>query len=173
MKANRSLFLLVGLCIIILFGSCNKEKDNNPVAPTNKFVGKWKSEVPLLVKIKTDFCTNTMEDVATMMWDVNWEVTETNDPNIMDIKMNYTSSDFTIVNSACTFGAGYAPEPQPMYMKGYVTDNTLSVEYLGEEIFLLNYSTMKVLKGELSYSYCYVYCQEIYTNPDGFSITYY
>ena len=173
MKANRSLFSLVGLCIIILFSSCNKEKDNNPVAPTNKFVGKWKSEVPILVKIKTDFCTNTMEDVATMMWDVNWEVTETNDPNIMDIKMNYTSSDFTIINSACTFGAGYAPEPQPMYMKGYVTDNTLSVEYLGEEIFLMNYNTVKVLKGKLSYSYCYVYCQEIYTDENDFSITYY
>ncbi len=173
MKAIRSLLFLAGLCIIILFSGCNKEKDDNPVAPTNKFVGKWKSEVPILVKIKTDFCTGTMEDVATILWDVNWEVTETNDPNIMDIKMNYTSSEFTITNSECTFGAGYAPEPQPMYMKGYVTDNTLSVEYLGEEIFLLNYSTMKVLRGELSYSYCYVYCQEIYTNPDGFSITYY
>ncbi len=173
MKTTRSLFILVGLCILILSGGCKKEDSSNPVAPTNKFVGKWKSEVPILVKIKTDFCTNTMEDVATIMWDVNWEVTETNDPNIMDIKMNYTSSDFTIINSECTFGAGYAPEPQPMFMKGYVTDNTLSVEYLGEEIFLLNYNTVKVLKGKLSYSYCYVYCQEIYTDENDFSITYY
>jgi len=173
MKTIRSLFVLSGLCIIILLSGCNKEEDSNPVAPTNKFVGSWKSETPILVKIKTDFCTGTMVDVATIMWDVNWVVTETQDPNIMDIKMNYTSSNFTIINSECTTGAGYAPEPQPMYMKGYVTDNTLSVEYLGEEIFSVDYTTMKKMRGELRYNYCYVYCQEIYTDDNNFSITYY
>ena len=172
MKSIHSLFVLFGLSLIILCG-CNKDEDSNPVVPTSKFVGKWKSETPILVKVKTDFCTNVLEDVATMEWNVSWVVSETQDPNIMDITMNYSSSNFTIINPDCTFGAGYVPEPQPMYMKGYVTDNTLSVEYLGEEIFSMDYTAMKVMSGELRYHYCYVYCQEIYTDDNNFSITYY
>ena len=173
MKTIRSFLLWLCLSIIIGLAGCNSTDENNPVTPANKFVGKWKSETPILVKVKTDYCTNVLEDVATMEWNVSWVVTETQDPNIMDITMNYSSSNFTIINPECTFGAGYVPEPQPMYMKGYVTDNTLSVEYLGEEIFSLDYTAMKVMSGELRYSYCYLYCQEIYTDDNNFSITYY
>lgn len=173
MKTNRSLIALFGLCILILLGSCNKEEESNPIAPTNKFVGKWKTETPILVKVKTDFCTGTLEDVATMEWDLFWEVTATDDPNVMNIKMNYSSRNYTIINPECNTGTGYVPEPQPMYMTGYVTNNTLSVEYLGEEIFLVNYVDGKVLRGGLSYSYCMLYCQELYTDGNGISITYY
>ena len=172
MKTIHSLFILFSLSLIIL-GGCNKDEESNPVAPTSKFVGKWKSETPILVKVKTDFCTNALENVATMEWNVSWVVTETQDPNIMDITMNYSSSNFTIINPECTFGAGYVPEPQPMYLKGYVTDNTLSVEYLGEEILHMDYIAMKVMRGELRYSYCFAYCQEVYTDDDSFKITYY
>jgi len=173
MKTNYFLFVLFGLFIILLSGGCNPEDEKNPVTPPNKFVGKWKSENPILVKVKTDFCTNVLEDVATMMWDVYWVVTETQDPNIMDITMNYSSSNFTVINPECNTGAGYAPEPQPLYLKGYVTDNTLSIEYLGEEILYMDYVDMRVMRGDLSYSYCILYCQEIYTDEDGFSVTYY
>jgi hypothetical protein len=172
-KTNRSLTVLFGLCILILLGGCNKEDENNPIAPTNKFVGKWKTETPILVKVKTDFCTGTLEDVATMEWDLFWEVTATEDPNVMNIKMNYSSRNYTITNPECNTGTGYVPEPQPMYMTGYVTNNTLSVEYLGEEIFLVNYVDGKVLRGGFSYSYCMLYCQELYTDGNGLSITYY
>jgi hypothetical protein len=172
MKTYRSLFILTSLSLLILFDSCNKE-ESNPVAPTNKFVGKWKTETPILVKVKTDFCTGTLEDVATMEWDLYWVVTATEDPNVMDIKMNYSSHNYTITNPECNTGTGYVPEPQPIYLTGYVTNNTLSVEYLGEEIFYMNYVEDKVMRGGLSYTYCLVYCQELYTEGDGISITYY
>ena len=174
MKTIRIHLAVFGLFLItLLFISCNKEEGSNPVAPTNKFLGKWKSETPILVKIKTDFCTGTLEDVATILWDVYWVVEETQDPNVMNITMNYSSSNFTVINNGCNTGTGYVPEPPPMYLTGYISNNTLSVEYLGEEIFQVDYVEGKVLRGELSYSYCMVYCQEIYTDENSFSIKYY
>jgi hypothetical protein len=177
MQIKQKLISVFILSLIILFSSCNKTDESNPVTPpTNKFVGKWKTETPILVKVKTDFCTGTLEDVATMEWDLYWAVSATEDPNVMDIKMNYSSRNYTVTNPECNTGTGYVPEPQPMYLIGYVTDNTLSVEYLSEEIFYVNYEesgNIKVLRGDLSYSYCLVYCQEIYTDGNGLSITYY
>lgn len=172
MKTIHLLFVLFGLFVILLSGGCNPEEENNPVTPSNKFVGKWKSETPILVKVKTDFCTNTLEDVATMEWTVNWVVTETDNPNIVDIVMSYSSSNFTITNPDCTFGAGYVPEPQPMHIKGYITNNSITIEYDNLEILTMDYVNNKIT-GELSYSYCVVYCQEIYTDENDFSVAEY
>jgi hypothetical protein len=173
MKISISYLIAALLLAMFLSGGCNKTDENNPVStPSNKFVGKWKSETPVQVKIKTDFCTNVLEDVATMDWDVNWEVTETDDPNVVNITMHYSSSNYNIVNPECNSGTGYLPEPQPIYMKGYITDNTLSVEYDNQEIFTVDYVNNK-MTGQLSYSYCMVYCQEIYTDENDFSIAAY
>ena len=169
MKTVRSLFYLFVMSIVIALVGCKSEEENNPLTPANKFVGKWKSENPILVKVKTDFCTNTLEDVATMMWTVNWVVTETDNPNVVDIVMSYSSSNFTITNPNCTFGAGYVPEPQPMHIKGYITDNSITIEYDNLEILTMDYVNNEIT-GELSYSYCMVYCQEIYTDENDFSV---
>lgn len=172
----KSLYSSLGLLIftiILLFSGCNPEDENNPVnTPANKFVGRWKSENPILVSIKTDFCTNTLEDVATMEWMVNWVVTETDNPNVVNIVMHYTSSNFTIINPECTEGAGYVPEPQPLYLKGYIDDNSITIEYDNQEIISMDYVN-KEITGELSYSYCLLYCQEIYTDEDNFSVAAY
>lgn len=166
------LILSFGISVIFING-CNKKDETNPVnTPANQFVGKWKSEVPIPVKVKTDFCTNVLEDVATMDWDVRWEITETDDPNVVNITMSYTSSNFTVINPGCNSGTGYLPEPQPVFMKGYITNNTLSVEYDDQEIFSVDYVNNK-MTGELRYSYCVLYCQEIYTEENNFSITAY
>jgi hypothetical protein len=172
MKTIRALFVLFSLTIVILLGGCNSEEENNPITPANKFVGKWKSENPILVKVKTDFCTNTLEDVATMEWMVNWTVTETDNPKVVDIVMSYSSSNFTITNPNCTFGAGYVPEPQPMHIKGYITDNSITIEYDNLEILTMDYVNNEIT-GELSYSYCMVYCQEIYTDENDFKVAAY
>lgn len=170
MKIIKYLLLSLVCLFAVLLTDCNKKDENNPVStPANQFVGKWKTEDPVLVKVKTDFCTNVLEDVATMEWDVNWEVIATNDPNVVNITMHYTSSNYTIINSECNSGTGYLPEPQPIYMKGYITNNTLSVVYDDKEIFSVDYVNNK-LTGELSYSYCMVYCQEIYTDDSNFSL---
>lgn len=172
MKTIHLVFISIGLSAIILLAGCNTEDENNPVTPSGRFVGKYRSEAPILIKIKTDFCTNVLENVATMEWDVNWVVTETNDPNVIDITMTYSSSDFTIINNGCNSGTGYIPEPQPIRMKGYVTDNAISVVYDSKEIFTMDYLNNE-LTGELSYSYCVLFCQEIYTDDNSFSISVY
>ena len=172
MKTIRSCFYWIGLMSIIFLVSCNSDEENNPVTPANKFVGKWKSDNPILVKVKTDFCTNSLVDVATMEWTVNWVVTETNNPNVVDIVMTYNTSNFTVTNPECTFGAGYVPEPSPLYIKGYITDNTITIEYDDQEILTMDYVNNDIT-GELRYSYCLVYCQEIYTNENDFEVSAY
>ena len=168
MRSIRFFFLFLMIIIIVLIG-CKSEDENNPVTPANKFVGKWKSENPIPVNIKTDFCTNVLEDVATMEWSVYWVVSETDNPNIVNITMNYSSSNFTITNPNCSFGSGYVPEPQPLYMKGYISNNSITIEYAGEEILTMDYVNNEIT-GELSYAYCMVYCQEIYTDENEFSV---
>jgi hypothetical protein len=173
MKSIHTFWVLVILSIILISSGCNSEEENNPVnTPANKFVGRWKSENAILVKIKTDFCTNTLEDVATMEWIVNWVVTETDNPNVIDIVMHYSSSNFTITNPECTEGAGYVPEPQPIYLKGYISNNSLTIKYGNDEILSMDYVN-GVITGQLSYSYCILYCQEIYTDETDFSVTAY
>jgi hypothetical protein len=173
MKISVYSLLIPVILAGIFINGCNKKDENNPVnSPANQFIGKWKSEVPIPVKVKTDFCTNILEDVATMDWDVKWEIAETDDPNIVNITMYYTSSNYTIINPECNSGTGYLPEPQPVFMKGFITDNTLSVEYDNQEIFSVDYVNNK-MTGALSYSYCVLYCQEIYTDEDSFSIAAY
>jgi hypothetical protein len=173
MKTIPALLVVFGFSIMLLSTACNSEDETNPVsAPTSKFVGRWKSEEPILVKIKTDFCTNVLEDVATMEWNVQWIVTATEDPNLMDITMTYSGSNYTIINSECNSGTGYIPEPQPLYLKGYVDNNNLSIEYLNEEIINVDLVDKK-MTGEFSYSYCLVYCQELYTDESSFNITWY
>jgi hypothetical protein len=169
MKTLHSLFILLGLSVLIIIVSCNSDEDTNPLVPASKFTGRWKSENPIQVKIKTDYCTTNLEDVATMDWMVNWEVTETDDPNVVNIVMHYTSSNFTITNPECTFGAGYVPEPQPIYMKDYVTDNSITIEYDNQDILTMDYVNNEIT-GKLSYSYCIAYCQEIYTDENDFKV---
>lgn len=170
MKKIGVLLQLFLLATMTVFYSCKSANENNPAAPpSSKFTGNWKSEIPVEVIIQTDFCTNTLEDVAVMEWDVRWVVKETADPNVMDITMTYSSSNYTVTNPACDGNTGYLPEPQPLYLKGYVTNNKLIVTYLNEEIINVDYVNNKMV-GELSYSYCFLYCQKLYTEEDNFSI---
>ena len=173
MKISTFIILIFSFMTGLIINGCNKEDSSNPVnTPANRFVGNWKSEVPILVRVKTDFCTNILEDVATMDWDVRWEVTETGNPNIVDITMHYTASNYSIINPECNSGTGYLPEPQPICMKGYITNNTLTVVYDDQDIFSFDYANNE-MTGELRYSYCVVYCQEIYTDEDDFKIAAY
>ena len=91
------LYLLLIIPLIIFNSGCNKDDESNPAAPSSKVTGNWKSEVPIEVRVQTDFCTGSLVDVATMDWNVQWTVTETDDPNVINIKMTYTSSNFTII----------------------------------------------------------------------------
>jgi hypothetical protein len=84
--------IIMMIAIIAAFG-CQSDEDS-VTSPESKFLGKYKSLEPITVKIKTDYCTSGLEDVAIIQWDVTWEVKETNDPNEVDIVMIYSSNDF-------------------------------------------------------------------------------
>ena len=111
-----------------------------------------------------------MEDVATVKWDITWTIVKTVTENVYQITMTYASSDFTVVNSGCTDGVGYAPEPTPMYLNAVVNGNEITIEYAGDIIGTFG-DEGDSITGDLTYSYCYLYCQEIYTDID--EITFY
>ena len=54
-------------------------------------------------------------------------------------------------------------------IKGYITDNSITIEYDNLEILTMDYVNNEIT-GELLYSYCMVYCQEIYTDENDFSV---
>lgn len=168
MKTKIAEFIKLFFVIILVIGACSEDEDSVN-SPASKFLGKYKSIKPVLVKIKTDFCTFELTDVATIEWDVTWEVKETNDPNIVDIVMTYKSHDFKIINSECTDGAGYLPEPSPLYIKGNISGDSLSIIYDGQEFGTFNFANNE-FEGKMKYSYCIAFCQEIYTDDFDFSV---
>ena len=168
MGTSLKKFLMLFAFLFVIFFGCQSDEEG-VTSPANKFLGKYKSLEPILVKIKTDYCTSNVEDVATIQWDVNWEVKETATENVLDIVMTYSSHDFQITNSECTFGAGYLPEPSPLFIKGYISGETLTIEYDNQEIGSFNFVENEFV-GSMKYSYCIAFCQEIYTDDYSFSI---
>jgi hypothetical protein len=61
------------------------------------------------------------------------------------------------------------PKPLPLYIKGYITDETLKIEYDNQEIGTFNFENNE-FEGTMKYSYCIAFCQKIYTDDDDFSI---
>ena len=165
---HKNLFLVL-FSLIIIISSCDK-KDNNPSnADTDTLIGKYETTEPVLIKIKTDWCTSQLEEVATIKWDITWEITKSNVPNTYNIKMTFYPSDYTVVNSQCTDGTGYVPEPSPMYLSATRNNNELTVIYAGEVVGIYDIQE-ESLKGDLKYSYCIGYCQEIYSDIDSITL---
>lgn len=168
MKYLLKIFMMFFVVSILIFSGCADDEDG-VTTPSSKFLGKYKSIDPILVKIKTDYCSFELTDVATIEWDVFWEVKETSDPNVVDIVMTYSSHDFQITNSECTYGAGYLPEPSPLYIKGNISGDILTIIYDDQEFGTFNFADNE-FEGEMKYSYCIAFCQEIYTDDNDFNI---
>jgi hypothetical protein len=158
----RSLLITFFFLAVI---SCNKDDENNPADAQDGVIGTYKTETPILIKIQTDFCSSEMEDVATIKWDITWKIVKTNTPDVYSVTMTYTSSDYTVINSACDGSAGYAPEPSPMFLTATIDGTVITVQYAGETIGKYDDDGARII-GDLAYSYCYVYCQKIYTEVD-------
>lgn len=150
------------LFIFLLIISCSKDDENNPAETNDPLIGIYKTETPVLIKIQTDYCSSGMEDVATIKWDITWKIEKTTTPDVYNVTMTYTSSDYTVINNDCTYGAGYAPEPSPMFLKVTIDGTVITAEYAGETIGTYDDDGARII-GDLEYKYCYVYCQKIYT----------
>ena len=159
---TRSLLIIFFFLVIV---SCSKDDENNPAKTEDHLVGTYKTATPVLIKIQTDFCSSEMEDVATIKWDITWKIVKTATENVYQITMTYISSDFTVTNSSCTDGVGYAPEPTPMYLNAAVNGNEITIEYAGDIIGTFG-DEGDSITGDLEYSYCYLYCQKISTDVE-------
>ena len=80
------LFTTIALFLLSISG-CEKDLEENLTA-ARKIEGTWKTTFPIEFYIKTDFCTNELEDVATEDRDVNMEIKATGD-NSVDITMTF------------------------------------------------------------------------------------
>ena len=170
MHTHIAFRLLFFLFILLLIVSCSKDDENNPAETEDHLVGTYQTADPVLIKIQTDFCSSGMEDVATIKWDITWKIVKTTTENVYQVTMTYVSSDFTVTNSSCTNGVGYAPEPTPMYLTATVNGNEITIEYAGDIIGTYDDEGTSIV-GDIEYSYCYAYCQKIYTDID--EVTFY
>jgi hypothetical protein len=157
------------ILVLAFFQGCSDE--DNPVTPAGKIIGKYRTTSPVEVKIQTDFCTGTLEDIGYEYWTMNWEIKERSDPNQVDITIVYSRSGFKLTNTGCTGGTtGYIPEPSPIFAWGYINGDVLTINYDKQNIMSVDISDVQVLSGDLSYQYCIVYCQKMYTDQDDFEL---
>jgi hypothetical protein len=163
-------YFFIFFAAVLLLAGCNDEKDN-PLTPSQKLLGIYKTDKSVKVNIKTDFCSGALEDVAYEQWMLRWEIKESYQAGVLDITMTYQRSGYVITNSSCQGSTGYVVEPSPMFVKGYMDGDILTVKYQGEEIMKVNTSNPALLSGGLKYSYCMVYCQEVYTDETSFELT--
>lgn len=131
--------------------------------------GRWATEEPIPMIVKTDFCTGTLEPVATEDWSIEWVIKKTSDDQLVEITMTFYRSNFTVTNTNCSLGTGYVPEPSPMFLEGHIDGHSVTIMYGDDELGVYDFVDNE-LSGDFSYSYCLIYCQEITAQPDGFSL---
>lgn len=161
-----ALRLITVAALLIPFAAC---EDPAKETVADQLEGSWATEEPIPMIVKTDFCTGTLEPVATEDWSIEWEIKKTSDDHLVEITMTYYRSNFTVTNADCALGTGYVPEPSPMFLEGHIDGHSVTIMYGGNELGVYDYVDNQ-LSGDFSYSYCLIYCQEITAEPDGFSL---
>lgn len=162
---NFFLFPAIVLFLILNNYGCNKD-DNSVLSPARTIEGTWKTTVAVKHYIKTDFCTGNLEHVATQDRMVTMIITKGTDENHVNVEMRYAGSNFTVVNSNCTYSTGYVPDVSPDYLQGVISSTSLKlVDSQNKEHGSFSFTTDNMM-GTWNDDWCMVYCQTVYTNTN-------
>ena len=172
MKKLSQFLLFATFFVIFLLINSGCNKDDNPVlSAARDLEGTWKTTFPVKFYIMTDFCTNDLELVATEYRSVTMIITGGSDENHVNIQINHTDSNFTVVNPNCTNGAGYVPDVSPNFYKGVISGTRLSiVDDNSKEYGKFNFTT-DLMEGTWRDAWCMVYCQTVYTDTNQLKLT--
>lgn len=152
-------------CLLLFVQSCSKEDSNN-LTPARDIIGTWKTSFTVPHKIKTDFYSFNLEDVATQDRLVTLIITSGADDNNVNVEYRYTGSNFKNINANCTSGTGYTPDVSPTFYKGVISGTRLSVQNSKKkEIGTFTFTT-SLMQGTWKDEWCLGFCQTVYTDTN-------
>ena len=165
---NRLSLLIMALFLFSISG-CDKDKEETLSAARN-IEGIWTTTFPVKFFIQTDFCSKALQDVATEDREITWEI-ETIDENTVFITVNFTSSNYMIVDASCN-PTGYVPDIPPLFLHGSVSSTRLTIsEYDNESNVFGEFTfTTNLLQGTWDDSWCIAYCQRVYTATNAYKL---
>lgn len=151
---------LVGLFVLAAAPACNLNlTDSGKLSPARALRGRWVTAIPVTVRYWTDFCNDagTPEQVMQSNWTVTWDITETSDPNVVDIQMYYGASGTQRVASSCGTGStGYVPLVSPQFLQGDISSSAIHVT--GDAIEYAGSFTTDLMMGTWNHWECLIYC---------------
>ncbi len=154
------------LCAALLAGGllsgCSEDDGVSGLTPAREIVGTWKTTFPVKHYIKTDFCSVSLQDVATQDRMVTVVITEAGEATV-DIQWTYVGTNFAATSSQCN-PTGYVPDVSPMFLKGTISGDKLTVaESSGRTVGLFDFLG-DMMEGTWDDQWCLAYCQEVYTS---------
>ncbi len=164
---SRYSFLLVLIISLLFIVDCKKDDEiTGSLTPARNIAGTWKTSFETKVFICTDYCTSDLQVVGNEDWMVTWVISEIDgrDDSVF-VKMTYTRSNFQITNAGCTDGAGYLPEPSPMFLTAKISSALFKLYYGDEKIGDFSFTT-DLMQGTFDYQWCMIFCQRMYTETN-------
>ena len=168
-----TLFTIIFFFLANLF-DCQKDDEPSVLSPARNLEGIWTTTFPndpVKFYIQTDFCSNNLQDVATQDRTITWEVEEIDD-NTVFITLNFSTSNFEIVNQNCN-PTGYVPDTSTAFLTGIISSSGITIyEYdnLSNELGKFTFTT-DLMQGTWNDSWCSVYCQRVYTLTNEYKLT--
>lgn len=148
----KKIIFLINLLLII--GCTN----NGPtLTPARELEGTWETTFPITFYIKTDFNSIDLEDVGSEEREMTWEITRTNDPNMVNIQVSWTTSNRTLIT-----GSGYTPDIPLMDLTGTISSTELTLKTGNRVIGVFSFTT-DLMMGTWNDSWELAYAQEVYT----------
>lgn len=139
---------------------------NPPLTPARDLVGTWKTSFATKFYIKTDFQTGTLQDVGSEDRTMTWIVTSTSDENVVNIEVDFTSS-----NQQLSSDAGYTPDVSPMFLTGTISGSRLTLQSSSDGTVGQFSFTTDIITGTWNDQWTMAYSQEVYTATNGLTLT--
>lgn len=166
----KRITLFTSVIFLILSITGCKEELTTTLTPARNIEGTWVTTFPVKFYIETDFCSSVLELVATEERVINWEI-EWVDADIVFITVNFTPSNFQIVNENCN-PTGYVPDITLGFLHGLVSSSGMTVSEWDNEsnVFGKFTFTTDLMQGTWDDSWCLAYCQYVYTETNQYKL---
>jgi hypothetical protein len=164
---------LLGVAMLTSFSlaACSKNDltggGGGPLTPARNLAGTWKSALPIKVYYQTDFCSGRKETIGQADWMVTFVITNTSDPNTVNVSMSATSSNFQRVTSSCgNLSNGYVPNVWPATLTGNVSSTSLTAIKSSWGMRYDGSFTTDLMMGTWTHWECIIYCTGEYTETN-------
>ena len=157
---SRIVTVALGIALVTACGGGDSPGGGGNLSPARNLAGTWKTNFPVTVYIKTDWCGATTSLVASQSWAVTWVITPGADDNTVNIQMNFGTSNSKVL-AGCP-DTGVTPEVSPMFLTGTVSSSALTLKKGTQVVGDFTFTTDN-LQGNFDYPWCAAFCQEEYT----------